>query len=125
MLSLVGRPLPLGAWLAVPMLFAAAVLGLVAIIGMLLGAAWEATLSSALFGSAAAVTGLIGVGPEWPRYRRIGLRIAYPAAVFSVGLAVGGIAIPTPIAILVGLPALGTLVLLCRQERQDSSVVVD
>lgn len=107
------------------MLFAAAVLGLTAFIGVLLAADWQATLSSALFGSAAAVTALIGVGPEWPRRRRLSLRIGYPAAVFTAGLLIGGVAIPTPIAILVGLPALVTLVMLCRQERPEHSVVVD
>jgi hypothetical protein len=106
-------------WLAVPVLFAAAVLGLTAGIGVLIGADWQATLSSALFGSAAAVTALIGVGVGWPRCPRLCLRIGYPAAVFTAGLLVGGIVVPTPVAILVGLPALVTLGCLCRQERQD------
>lgn len=107
------------------MLFGAAVLGLTALIGVLLDADWQATLSSALFGSAAAVTALIGVGHEWPRCRQVCLRITYPAAVFTVGLLVGGHSVPTLVAILVGLPALVTLVILCRQERQEESVVVD
>jgi hypothetical protein len=120
-----GRPLPLRTWLAVPILFAAAVLGLTAIIGVLIDADWLATLSPALFGSAAAVTALIGVGPEWPRCRRTCARVAYPAAVFTAGLLVGGVAVPTSVAVLVGLPALATLGYLCRQERPDDSVVVD
>jgi hypothetical protein len=115
----VGRPLPLRAWLAIPVLFAAAVLGLTALIGVLLDARWHTTLSSALFGSAAAVTALIGVGPEWPRCRQVCVRLGYPAAVMTAGLLCGGRAVPTPVAILVGLPALGTLGYLCRQDRPE------
>jgi len=113
--NLVGRPLPLAAWLAVPVLFATAVLGLTAFLGLLLGAEWEATLSPALFG--AAVTGLISVGKEWPRYRQVSVRLAYPAALFTTGLVINGPAVPTPVAILLGLPALATLGYLCRQEQ--------
>jgi hypothetical protein len=119
MWNLVGRPLPLSAWLAVPVLFATAVLGLTATLGLLLGAEWQATLSPALFGAAAAVTGLIDVGKEWPRGRKLGVRLAYPAALFTTGLVIGGIAVPTPVAILLGLPALVTVGYLCRQEQQS------
>jgi hypothetical protein len=112
-------PLPIAAWLAIPMLFAAAVLGITAILGLLLGSVWQVTLSPALFGAAAAVTGLIGVGAEWPRCRKVCVRLAYPAALFAVGLVMGGPPVPTGVAILVGLPALATLVYLCRQERQS------
>ncbi len=110
-------PLPLRTWLAVPVLFAAAVLGLTAFLGLLLAARWQATLSTALFSAAATVTALIGVGPEWSRGCRACVRTAYPTAVFVVGLLVNGIAVPTPVALLVGLPALVTLGCLCRQER--------
>jgi hypothetical protein len=116
----VGRPLSLVAWLAVPVLFVAAVLGLTSIIGMLLAADWEATLSPAMFGAAAAVTGLIGVGHQWPRCRQMCLRITYPAALFTTGLLVGGVCVPTGVAMLVGLPALVTLGHLCRQERPEA-----
>jgi hypothetical protein len=124
-LTLPGRSLPLRAWLAVPILFAAAALGLTALIGVLLDADWQATLSTVLFGTAAAVTALIGIGVEWPRCRRVCLRIVYPAAVFAAGVMFGDRAVPTPVAVLVGLPALVTLVILCRQNRQEDSVVVD
>jgi hypothetical protein len=123
--SLLGRSLPLRAWLTVPILFAAAVLGLTALIGLLLDAEWRPTSSAVLFGSAAAVTALIGVGADWPPCRRLCLRLAYPAAVFTAGLLLGEHPIPTPVAVLVGLPALVTLVIRCRQDRQDDSVVVD
>ncbi|HWM07588.1 MAG TPA: hypothetical protein VNP92_35100 [Actinophytocola sp.] len=116
--DLSGRPLPVRAWLAIPMLFAAAVLGLVAALGVLIGADWQATLSSALCGAAAAVTALIDVHPEgWSTRRRWSLRIGYPAVVFVAGLAVGGAIIPTPVAIGAGLPALVWLFMLCRQPR--------
>ena len=111
-----GRPLPVGAWLAVPVLFATAVLGLVAVLGVLIDAQWQATMSSALCGAAAAVTALIDVHPEhWPRRRRRGVRIAYPTAIFVTGLVFGGFAVPTWLAIAIGLPALVTLVIMCRQ----------
>jgi hypothetical protein len=114
--DLSGRPLSLRAWLAVPLLFASAVLGLVALLGVLIDADWQATLSSALCGAAAAVTALIDVRPEsWPNRRRLWLRIAYPTAIFGAGLLVGGLTIPTWVAIAIGLPALVTLVILCRQ----------
>jgi hypothetical protein len=37
--------------------------------------------------------------------------------VFASGLAIGPIAVPTPVALTVGLPALAVLVLVCRQDR--------
>lgn len=120
MLKLVGRPLPLHAWLAIPVLFAAGVLGVTATLGVLLNAKWQATLSPALFGSAAAVTALIGVGTdEWSRRRRMSVRLGYPAAVFTTGLVIGGIVVPTAVAVLVGLPALVIVGCLCRQEQQS------
>jgi len=115
-----GRPLPVVAWLAIPFLFAAAVLGLVAVLGVLVDADWQATLSSALCGAAAAVTALIDVNPEsWPKYRLRALRITYPAVIFIVGLVLGGPTIPTWAAATAGLPALVTLVILCRQADAD------
>jgi uncharacterized protein (DUF983 family) len=115
-----GRPLPLRAWLAVPFLFATAVLGLVAVLGVLIEAQWQATMSSALCGAAAAVTALVDVHPEnWPTCRRRCLRIAYPAAIFTAGLVFGGFPVPTWLAIAIGLPALVTLVIMCRQADAD------
>ncbi len=110
--------MPLYAWLAIPVLLAASVLGVTAILGVLLNAEWQATLSPALFGSAAAVTALIGVGTEeWSRRRQVYVRLSYPAAVFTTGLVIGGIVVPTGVAVLVGLPALVIVGCLCRQER--------
>ena len=116
MLKFVGRPLPLGVWLAVPVLFTTAVLGVTALLRVLLGASWQVTLSPVLFGAAAAVTALIGVGGEWRPRLRAGVRLAYPVAVFGAGLVVGGTVVPTGVAVSLGLLALATLGLLCRQE---------
>ncbi len=122
--DLSGRPLPLRAWLAVPFLFATAVLGLVAVLAVLIDAPWQATLSSALCGAAAAVTALIDVDPaHWPNCRRRCLRIAYPTAIFTAGLLFGGFAVPTWLAIAIGLPALVTLVILCRQADADDDAL--
>ncbi|TDV53979.1 hypothetical protein CLV71_104448 [Actinophytocola oryzae] len=107
-------------WLAVPILFADAVIGVTAFLGILLGAEWQVTLSPALFGSAAAVTALIGVGAEWPRSRQVCVRLGYAAALFVTGLLVGGVTVPTLVAIPVSLPALVTIGCLCRQERPSA-----
>lgn len=117
MLKFAGRPLSLGVWLTIPVLFAAAVLGVTALLGVLLGAEWQVTLSPALFGAAAAVTGLIGVGPEWSRRLTVWVRLGYPAVVFAVGLLVGGVVVPTVVAVGLGLPALVTLGVMCRREQ--------
>lgn len=111
------RPLHPAVWLAVPLLFSAAVLGVTAFLGVLLDARWQVTLSPALFGAAAAVTGLIAVGREWPRHREVCVRIAYPAVVFAAGLLAGGAPVPTWVAIPVAVPALATIWHLCRRER--------
>ncbi len=113
-----GSPLSLTAWLAVPWLFAGSVLGVTATFGFLLDSDWHALLSAALFGAAAAVTALTGVGNEsWPRGLRPTLRTVYAAAVFAAGVTIGPVAVPTPVAVTVGLPALAVLVLVCRQDR--------
>lgn len=107
------------------MLFAAAVLGVTAIAGLLMGADWPVTLSPALFGAAATVTALIGFAAEWPRGRTLLVRFGYPAVLFLTGLVIGGVPVPTEAALVVGLPALVTLGHLCRQVRPRRSVVVD
>jgi hypothetical protein len=111
------RLLPLHGWLAVPVLFAAAVLGVTATLGVLLGAQWQATLSLAQFATAAAVTAFISVGAEWPRCRRVCVRLAYPAAYLAAGVVLDGVAVPTVVAMLVGLPALVAISYPCRQDR--------
>ncbi|MGH3878824.1 MAG: hypothetical protein ACRDSK_17470 [Actinophytocola sp.] len=125
-LDMSGRPLSLRAWLAIPFLFATAVLGVVAVLGVLIDAEWQATLSSALCGAAAAVTALVDVHPRtWPACRRRCLRVAYPTAIFAFGLLFGGFTVPTWVATAIGLPALVTLVILCRQADADDAADED
>jgi hypothetical protein len=118
-----GNSLSLTAWLAVPWLYAGAVLGVTAMFGFLLGVGWDALVSTALFGPAAAVAALTGVGNDsWPRGVRPVLRVLYPIAVFTAGTAIGPVTVAKPIAATVGLPALAVLVLVCRQDRDRQRI---
>lgn len=106
-------------WLAAPLLFAASVLALTALGGLLIDADWHVTLSIALFGPAAAVTLVIGAGLDWmAAWARWTIRIVYPASLFALGLMLDRVTVPAPIAIAVGTPALITLVVLCVRDRQ-------
>lgn len=106
------RPLTIPAWLAVPFLFATAVLGLTGLGGVLLDASWRPTLSAALFGPAAAVTAVLAFGVEWKRRRcRICLGLGYPALVFSAGLILNDVSLPAPLAMTTGIPALIILII--------------
>jgi hypothetical protein len=89
--------------------------------GFLMGAHWYALVSTALFGPAAVVTALTAVGNDsWLWGLRPVLRVLYPAAVFVAGVAIGPVAVPKPIAVTVGLPALAVLVFVCRQDRESN-----
>jgi hypothetical protein len=106
------------AWLAVPLLFAAAVLGLTGLGGMLLEADWRVTLSSALWGPAAAVTAVLAYGVEWKtRSQRLWLGIGYPLLVFGAGLILDDVSIPPPAAMATGTPAVVILVVIIARER--------
>jgi hypothetical protein len=112
------RPLTIPAWLAVPLLFATAVLGLTGLGGVLLDASWRVTLSAALFGPAAAVTAVLAFGVEWKRQRcRICLGFGYPALVFSCGLVFNDVSIPAPVAMVTGIPAVIILGVVIARER--------
>lgn len=105
-------------WLAVPLLFAAAVLGLTGLGGVLLDADWRVTLSSALWGPAAAVTAILAHGVEWRvRWQRWWLGIGYPLMVFGAGLVLDDVSLPSPVAMAAGTPALITLVVVIARER--------
>jgi hypothetical protein len=108
-------------WLATPVLFAASVLGLTGLGGMLLDAEWRVALSSALFGPAAAITALLASTVEWrsPRHRWW-LGLGYPALVFVAGLVLAGITLPSPLALAIGTPALITLAILIARERHKT-----
>jgi hypothetical protein len=112
------RPLTIVSWLAVPLLFAAAVLGLTGLGGVLLDADWGVTLSSALWGPAAAVTAVLAFGVEWTtRWQRWLVGIGYPLLVFSAGLVLNDVSLPPPVAVVVGLPAVILLVIILARER--------
>ncbi|HET9141183.1 hypothetical protein [Actinophytocola sp.] len=112
------RLLSIRAWLALPVLFAAAVLGLTGFGGVLLDADWEVALSSWVFGPAAGVTALLAGGVDWTHPRqRWPVGIGYPLLVFAVGLLLAPFSLPAPIAMAVGTPALVTLGVLIARER--------
>jgi hypothetical protein len=112
------RPLSILAWLAAPVLFAAAVLGLTGLGGVLLDADWRVTLSSALFGPAAAVTAVLATTVEWRAvWQRWTIGIAYPVLVFSAGIVLDDVAVPSPVAMVAGTPALIMLIVLVARVR--------
>jgi hypothetical protein len=114
----VRRPLSLLAWLAVPLLFAAAVLGLTGFGGVLLNAPWRATLSSALFGPAAAVTLVLAPSVAWTAtWIRWTVGTAYPALVFTAGIVLNDVSLPPGLAMSFGAPALLTLVIMVARDR--------
>ncbi|MFL6142283.1 MAG: hypothetical protein ACJ72N_10520 [Labedaea sp.] len=112
------RRISLAVWVVVPLLFSAAVLGLTAFGGVLLGADWQVDLSSAVLGPAAAITGLLSANVDWPaRWRRWGIGLGYPALVFVSGLVFADVTLPTSVAIAAGLPALVVIGVLIARER--------
>ena len=112
------RPLTIPVWLAVPLLFATAVLGLTGLGGVLLDADWRFTLSSALFGPAAAVTAVLAHGLEWKaQWQRLWLGLGYPLVVFSCGLVLNDVSIPSGWATIAGVPAVVILGVVIVRER--------
>lgn len=117
------RPLPLAVWLAVPVLFAATVLGLLGAACLTLGVGdGTQPLSAPLFGAAAAVTAVLHSAVSWGGHARL-RRIAcgYPALVLAAGIALSWLAVPNPVAIAIGVPAAIAAVTLCVWEHQLSS----
>jgi hypothetical protein len=105
-------------WLSAPALFAAAVLGLTGFGAVLLDADWRASLSTMVFGPAAGITALLSAAVEWPaRWQRWWIGLGYPAVVFVAGLVLAGVSLSPPLAMLIGTPALITLVVLIARER--------
>ncbi|GAB3908501.1 hypothetical protein GCM10029964_108370 [Kibdelosporangium lantanae] len=104
----VRRPFPLPLWVALPVLFTAAVVGLTSLAAVLVNGPADVVLTSAHLGAAAAVTGVAGLSVEWrPRLRAA--RWAYPLAVFVLGLVVHGTDVPTTLALAIGLPSVAVL----------------
>jgi hypothetical protein len=112
------RPLTMLAWLTAPLLFATAVLGLTGLGGVLLDASWRPTLSSALFGPAAAVTAVLALEVEWRvRWQRLWIGLGYPLVVFSAGLVFNDVSLPAPLAMATGVPAVIILVVVIARDR--------
>jgi hypothetical protein len=106
------------AWLAVPLVFAAAVLGLTGFGGVLLAAEWRVTLSAALWGPAAAVTAILAYGVQWrSRTQKLWLGLGYPLVVFAAGLVLAGVSLPPAAAMAAGMPAVVVLVVVIARER--------
>ena len=117
------RPLPLAVWLAVPVLFAAAVLGLLGAACLALGVGdGTQPLSAPVFGAAAAVTAALHSGVAWGGHVRL-RRIAcgYPALVLACGIGLSWLAVANLVAIAIGAPAAVAAVALCVWEHQLSS----
>ncbi|GAA3880066.1 hypothetical protein GCM10022243_50890 [Saccharothrix violaceirubra] len=108
MSCIVGRPLRPVSWLAVPVLFGTAVLGLTGLGAVLLGDPRPITLPSALFGASAAMGFVTAPLVSWRRYRPP--RWAYPAAFLVVGVFADGVQVPVGLSCLIGLPAVAFLV---------------
>lgn len=107
-------------WLTAPLLFAVSVLGLTAIGGILLAASWQVTLSSALWGGAAAITAVLGGAVAWrSREQRMMLAIPYPVTLLLTGLALDDVTVPTQWAIGLSVPAMLTLVYLCGRRSSN------
>ncbi|WP_143219254.1 hypothetical protein [Actinokineospora bangkokensis] len=102
-----GRPLSVAAWLVLPLLFAAAVLALTAAGGLLLDATWPVTLSSWLGGGAAAIAAALAPSVNWRgRRQRLVLPATYPLLLLTAGLASDAVAVPQPVGLALGAPAL-------------------
>ncbi|WP_156758754.1 hypothetical protein [Actinokineospora pegani] len=105
------RPLSVSAWLGAPALFAAAVVGLTGAGGLVLRADWPVTLPSWLCGSGAALAIALAESVAWrsPAQRRL-LAVGYPLILLGLGLLTGGVALPLPVAMALGLPGAVVLV---------------
>lgn len=125
MLCAAGRPLSLTAWLAVPYLFAGAVLGLTGAAGMLVGSfGWTIALSSPVFGAATAVTAAASGAVRWTAgWQRTWLRWGYPVFVLVLGILVDGVQVPLLLMVGVGVPMVAGLVSWCVVERRRSEAL--
>jgi hypothetical protein len=102
-LCAVRRPLPLLSWVALPVVFTTAVLGLTSLGQLLLGLPGESLLTSAHLGTAAGLTAMVGYSIEWPPKWRWA-HWPYSVAVFAAGIALHGLMIPAVIVIVGAIP---------------------
>ena len=115
-----GRPLPLFAWLAVPIVFLCCVHGLFSFTTFLLDLPWDVTLSPIQFGVAAATTMATGQSVAW---RRVWLSrvapVAYLLTVFAAGVVFQGVQLPGPMAVALGISGIGALMLIAWPEPES------
>jgi hypothetical protein len=125
-LCAVGRPLRLTTWLAVPFLFASAVLGLVALGGLLLGVTGPIALSSPLFGAGVAVGAAASSTVTWAAsWQRRWLRWPYLASVLLLGVALDGVELPVSAAVCLGLPVTALLLAQYFVERRRTAELTE
>jgi hypothetical protein len=127
MLCAAGRPLSLITWLAVPLLFSSAVLGLTGLAGLLVGAVGrEIALSTPVFGAATAVTAVASGTVRWTgAWQRNWLRWPYLATVLTAGVLLGGVEVPVLAVIAIGVPSTVWLSLQCVLERRRSEALAE
>lgn len=105
-------------WLAIPVLFVAAVLGIVGLPMLFVPAPVE--LYAGLFGAAAAIAAVTSVGIRWrASWHRLAVRWPAVGVVAALGLVLDGVTVPAYVAVLVGLPALGILAVLLFRRRES------
>ncbi|MFC7617196.1 hypothetical protein ACFQV2_31000 [Actinokineospora soli] len=114
------RPLSVTAWLVAPLVFAASVLGITAVGGLLVAAPWPVALSSALGGAATAIAAVMADAVAWrSRRQRVLLAVPYPVALLVAGFALDGVALPTWPVLAAGVAGVAALVrLLWRRARE-------
>ncbi|SHG00436.1 hypothetical protein [Streptoalloteichus hindustanus] len=108
-------------WLALPVLFVAAVLGLVSVPMLVLDHAVE--LYGAVFGAAVAIGFATSDEIAWrAEWQRNWLRWLYLAGLGAVGVSLDGVTLPAPVVAVVGLPSAAVLTVLVRRLQRTSCV---
>ncbi|MDX8030970.1 hypothetical protein SK803_12140 [Lentzea sp. BCCO 10_0856] len=108
-------------WLAVPLLFSAAVFGLMGSAGLITTSWSTVPLSPVVSGAGVAVAAAVSGGVHWRRpWQRHWLRWPYLAAVLTFGVLVGAVEVPALVTTVVGLPVLLGLVFQCLVQNDES-----
>lgn len=108
-------------WLALPLLFVAAVLGLTAVPLLVVGRPIE--VYGPLFGAAVAIGFATGGDAAWRAgWQRNWLRWSYLAGLGVVGVSLDGVLLPALVAAAVGLPSTAVLAVLVRRLRRAPCV---
>ncbi|PRY34295.1 hypothetical protein [Umezawaea tangerina] len=125
MLCAAGRPLGLPTWLAVPYLFATAVIGLTGLASLLLGSFdWSIGLSAPVFGAATAVAIATGSAVRWrSTWQRRWLRWTYPWSVLVLGVATDGLRLPVLVMTGLGIPVVALLIRWYVVERRRTTAL--